>query len=98
LEPSIAETDIHTGLNSWRAVVRDGRKKRKFITLTNGPEKKQKIFYSRSAGVTPEQKRKNIRRVAEQLTLLDIAPVTGGMVKIFGFGHTTIKQALAGSD
>jgi hypothetical protein len=77
-------------------VVRDGRaKKRKFITLTNGAEKKQKLFYSRSASITPDQKRKNVRRIAEQLSLLDIAPVTVGMIKQFGFGPTTVKQALA---
>jgi hypothetical protein len=96
VDATIAETDIISGVNNWRAVVRDGRaKKRKFITLTNGPDKKQKIMYSKSAGVTPVQKRKNVRRIAEQLGLLNIYPVTGGMIKMFGFGPTTIKEALA---
>jgi hypothetical protein len=94
VEPTIAETDVTTGPNNWRAVVRDGKKKkRKFITLTNGPEKKQKILYSRRVGVTPEQKQKNLRRVAEQLALLDVSPVTGGMLKLFGYGSGTIKKA-----
>jgi len=95
VEPEIASVDIAAGVHNWRAVVRDGReKKRKFITLTNGPDKKQKILYSRRAGVTRDQKRVNVRKVFEQLEALDLAPITGNVVKLFGYGSTTIKEAM----
>jgi hypothetical protein len=94
-ENSLASVDIKSDTHSWRAVIRDGqKKKRKMIELTDGPDKRQKIYYNQRGGVTKVQRMQNAKRVVVQLRELGIAPVIQEMVRSFGFGREYAKAAL----
>jgi hypothetical protein len=91
----MAEADVNSGIHNWRAVVRDGQKnKRKSVELTDGPDKRQRLFYNQRGGTTKVKRVESAKKIVTQLRALGIDPVSQEMVREFGFGPVYSKGAL----
>ena len=86
--------DVKSGAHGWRAVVRDGKKrKRVWIELTNGG-KRHRIMYNTRATKPDGQRLRDAVVVKEALEDLGVGPVTGQMLREVGYGPKFAKAAL----